>query len=54
MNVPALYTLAAGDYWYYGNAVVGTNLIYISHNGVTSHINADTKTIFRNNGTAVS
>lgn len=44
----------AGDYWLYANSVHPQNIIYVSHMSENSHINADSKTIYRVNGTPIT
>ncbi len=43
-----------GEYWLYANSVHPQNIVYISHMGEISHVNADSKTIYRVNGTPIT
>ena len=54
MNTPAGSGISAGDYWYYGNEIGVNSIVYIGHSSVVSHINADSKTMLRSNGTVVA
>ncbi len=44
----------AGEYWAYANSVHPQNIIYVSHMGQISHVNADSKTVYRVNGTPIT
>lgn len=44
--------LKSEDFWYYPTGVGKKNLIYQAHNGSVMHVDADEKTVFKNNKTS--
>lgn len=42
--------LAGGDAWYYASVVAPSNIVYVSHLSQTSHINANSKAMYKLDG----